>query len=121
MFLKIVHFCYFKNTFPFVLMSSHTDDIGKKHPKNLVEQGIAHFNVCQYNILLHYNVITVIYFVIVWFRNIVVIIICIIIAIMYLACTVFISHVTCGCDDSFIIIEYRLYPVPRKIFDVFWE
>ena len=38
--LKIVHFCYFQNTFPFVSMSRQTDDIGKKNPKHFVEQGI---------------------------------------------------------------------------------
>ena len=36
--LKIVHFCYFQNTFPFVSMSRQTDDIGKKRPKKFVEQ-----------------------------------------------------------------------------------
>ena len=28
--VKIVHFCYFQNLFPFISMSSQTDDIGKK-------------------------------------------------------------------------------------------
>ena len=43
---KIVHFCYFQNTFPFVSMSRQTDDISKKLPKSVVEQGI-NFNVIK--------------------------------------------------------------------------
>ena len=39
--LKIVQFCYFQNTFPFVSMSRQTDDIGKTRPKKIVEQSIG--------------------------------------------------------------------------------
>ena len=38
--VKIVHFCYFQNIFPFVSMSRQTDDIGKTRPKRFVEQDI---------------------------------------------------------------------------------
>ena len=34
--IKIVHFCYFQNTFPFVSMSSQTDDIGNNRRKNVM-------------------------------------------------------------------------------------
>ena len=37
---KIVHFCYFQNTFPFVSTFRETDVIRKKHRKYFVEQGI---------------------------------------------------------------------------------
>ena len=43
---KIVHFCYFQNTFPFVSKCRQTDDIGKKHPKIFVEQGIDY--ICSH-------------------------------------------------------------------------
>ena len=37
--LKIVHFFYFQNTFPFVSTFRQTDDIRKKRRKHFVEQG----------------------------------------------------------------------------------
>ena len=46
--LKIVHFCYFQNTFPFVSMSRQTDDIGKKRPKEFVEQSISNVNCREF-------------------------------------------------------------------------
>ena len=39
--LKIVHFCYFQNTFPFVSTFRQTDDIRKKCRTFFVEQGIV--------------------------------------------------------------------------------
>ena len=39
--LKIVHFCYFQNTFPFVSTFWQTDDIRKKCRTFFVEQGIV--------------------------------------------------------------------------------
>ena len=39
--IKTDFFCYFQNTFHFVSMSRQTDDIGKKLPKQFVEQSIG--------------------------------------------------------------------------------
>ena len=39
--LKIVNFCYFQNTFPFVSTFRQTDFIQTKHRKKFVEQGIS--------------------------------------------------------------------------------
>ena len=38
--IKIKHFCYFQNSFPFVFMSRQTYDIGKKRPKHFMRQTI---------------------------------------------------------------------------------
>ena len=38
--LKIVHFCYFQNTFPFLSTFRQTDNIRKKRRNIFVEQGI---------------------------------------------------------------------------------
>ena len=42
---KIVHFCSFQNTFPFVSTFRETDVIRKKRRNNFVEQGIVD-NIC---------------------------------------------------------------------------
>ena len=42
--IKIVHFCYFQNTFPFVSTFRQTDDI-RKNPSIFVDQGISHASV----------------------------------------------------------------------------
>ena len=42
---KIVHFCYFQNTFPFVSTFQQTYFIKKKRRKHFVEQGIPGMRV----------------------------------------------------------------------------
>ena len=44
--LKIVHFCYFQNTFPFVSTFRETDVIRKERRIFFVEQGIGGSGVC---------------------------------------------------------------------------
>ena len=52
--VKVVHFCYFQNTFPFGSTFRQTNFIKKKRRKNFVEQGISPFqHKCPLGVFLY--------------------------------------------------------------------